>query len=302
MLNLDMIGRNPDRETQLYGDGYVRGLREITEAANHDIDLPIRFAGAGYTGNSDHDPFYDESIPFLFFFTGVHDDYHQLGDHADKLDYGRMESILQVAYGIVDRLAEADVAPRFIHHITWLGARAEVLDEGAGPVAVLTGVDDDSRAHQAGLRTGDVLTAFDSQPLEDPQEVGRRFDDIDPGTRVALAVRRGGDSLSVHLERAKVGYMGVSPGPLDEDQRSVHGLHDDEGIVLRQVVVGGPSDESGLQEGDIVIRIAGRPVGPMNLGQRLAQIGAGETVDVTIIREGERLTMPVTLGERPNRG
>ncbi|MDH3428342.1 MAG: M28 family peptidase, partial [Gemmatimonadota bacterium] len=190
MLNLDMIGRNPDQELQLFGDGYVRGLREITEAANRDIDLPIRFAGAGYTGNSDHDPFYDESIPFLFFFTGVHDDYHQLGDHADKLDYGRMESILQVAYGIVDRLAEADDAPGFIHHITWLGLQVELLDEGAGPLAVLTGVDEESRAQQAGLRAGDVLTAFDSEPLEDPQEVGRVFSDIDPGTSVALSVLR----------------------------------------------------------------------------------------------------------------
>jgi len=301
MLNLDMIGRNPDQETQLYGDGYVRGLREITEAANRGIDLPIRFAGAGYTGNSDHDPFYDESIPFLFFFTGVHDDYHQLGDHADKLDYGRMESILHVAYGIVDRLAEADEAPGFIHHISWLGVRAEVLDGGSGPEAVLTGVDDDSRAQQAGLRSGDVLTAFDAEALEDPHQVGRRFDDIDPGTSVELAVSREDERLSVTVERARIGYMGVSTGPLDDDQRAIHGLHDDEGMVLRQVIAGGPSDEGGLQEGDIVIRIAGRSVGRMNLGQRLSQIGAGETVDVTVIREDERLTLPVTLGERPER-
>jgi S1-C subfamily serine protease len=31
------------------------------------------------------------------------------------------------------------------------------------------------------------------------------------------------------------------------------------------------------------------------------QIGAGETVDATIIRDGERLTLPLTLGERPQR-
>ncbi len=50
---------------------------------------------------------------------------------------------------------------------------------------------------------------------------------------------------------------------------------------------------------DIIIRIAGQPVGQRTLGRRLAQIGAGETVEVQVVRDGERTTVPVTLGERP---
>ncbi len=86
MLNLDMIGRNPERDVELYGDGFVKGLRDVVESANRDQDLPLEFGGAAYAGNSDHDPFYEKDIPFMFFFTGVHEDYHQLGDHPDKLD------------------------------------------------------------------------------------------------------------------------------------------------------------------------------------------------------------------------
>ena len=118
---------------------------------------------------------------------------------------------------------------------------------------------------------------------------------------MALGLRRGAERLVLGVERAKTGYMGVVPGPLDEDQRRAHGLHDDQGLVLRQVVDDGPSGRAGLKQGDIVVALSGRPVGRMNLGRRLMQIGAGETVDVTVIREGQRLTLPLTLGERPNR-
>ena len=301
MLNLDMIGRNPDQEVELYGDGFVKGLREVVEAANRDVGLPLEFGGAAYAGNSDHDSFYEKDIPFMFFFTGVHDDYHQLGDHPDKLDYERMESILALAYDIVDRLAESDASPSFIHHITWLGAQVEVLGDNGKPEAIITVVDEDSRAVDAGLLAGDVLIAFDERVLENPKQVGERFREIDPGTRVALGVRRGDEELVLEIERAKTGYLGVFPGPLDEDRRQAHGLGDNEGLVLNRVVPDGPADLAGLQEGDILVRISGRPLGTMNLRQRLMQIGAGETVDVMIIRDGERLTLPLTLGERPPR-
>ena len=118
---------------------------------------------------------------------------------------------------------------------------------------------------------------------------------------MALGLRRGDEDIVLEIERAKVGYLGVFPGPVDEDRRRANGLGDNEGLRLNRVVPDGPSDLAGLQEGDILVRISGRPVGMMNLRQRLMQIGAGETVDVMIIRDGQRLTLPLTLGERPQR-
>ena len=115
-----------------------------------------------------------------------------------------------------------------------------------------------------------------------------------------LGLWRGSEHLVVTAERAKAGFMGVFPGPLDEDQRHVHGLHSDQGVVLRQVVADGPAGQAGLKAGDILVALSGRPVGRTDLGRRLTEIGAGETIDVTIIREGRRLTLPLTLGERPN--
>ncbi len=298
MLNLDMIGRNPDRPARLFGDGYARGLRQMVEAANAEIGLPVALGGAEYAGNSDHDPFYEKGIPFIFFFTGVHDDYHQPEDHADKLDYGRMESILRLAYGVIERVAEADRAPTFINHIDWLGARLEVLDDLAPARAVLTAVDEGSRGWSAGLRAGDVVTGF-AEERPEPRAAGARLHGVEPGTRIALRVRRGTEERVVEIERAKTGYLGIIPGPLEDERRAAHGLHADEGVVLLQVLDGGPADRAGLLKGDILVSIGGRPIDPASLSQRLEWIGAGETLNFTIIRGAERRTIPVTLGERP---
>lgn len=301
MLNLDMIGRNPKKSIDVVGDGYAKGLREIVEAANVDVGLPLSFGGAGYAGNSDHDAFYKADIPFMFFFTGIHEDYHQIGDHSDKLSYDRMERIVRTAYSVLDRIAEADTAPAFIHHVNWLGVRVEVLEQDGASRAVITNVDEESRATKAGLQTGDVLVAFGESELEEAARVGAEFRAIEPGTSTALAVQRGDERLELAVERAKVGYMGVFPAPVDEDQRKSHGLADDEGIILRSVVKDGPSSKAGLREGDIIFRISGQPVGLTSLRRHLSQIGAGETVDMMVIRDGERITIPVTLGERPQR-
>jgi len=301
MLNIDMIGRNPERSLQLVGDGYTNGLREIVETVNRGTGLALDFAGATYAGNSDHDAFYDEEIPFLFFFTGTHDDYHQPGDHAEKLDYERMESIVRLAHGVVRRLSDADVAPRFIDHVNWLGLRLEVLEDGDESRAVITAVDDESRGAAGGIRVGDVVTALDGSSVDEPRRVGREFREVKPGSWVAVGVRRGEQELVLTFQRAKTGYLGLFLGSLDEDRRQAHGLHDDEGILLRDVVENGPSAQAGLKAGDIVVALSGRSVGRASLGRRLMQIGAGETIDVTLIRDGERLTLPLKLGELPER-
>lgn len=105
MLNLDMIGRNPNKEVRMYGDGYTEGLAEIVESANENHGVKLTLMGEDYEGNSDMAIFHQKGIPFLFPFTGEHEDYHGTGDHADKLDYDRMEKLLNLSYDIIDRIA-----------------------------------------------------------------------------------------------------------------------------------------------------------------------------------------------------
>jgi len=210
MLNLDMIGRNSGRQVQVFGDGYGSGMRAIVEAANRDTGLPLGFAGEGYAANSDHDAFRRAGIPFVFFFTGLHEDYHQVGDHPDRLDYGRMRSIVGVSYRLVERLAGLDEVPDFVHPVTWLGAAFRVREEHGVDRALVASVGPGSRAARAGLRPGDEITALHGRPLDDPDQVGWRFDACldreGAGEIVDVTVIREGEVLTIPVE------LGEPPG------------------------------------------------------------------------------------------
>lgn len=301
MLNLDMIGRNSEEPVAVFGDGYATMVKEVTEKANAGAEANIEFAGESYAGNSDHHPFYQKDIPVMFFFTGTHDDYHQLGDHADKLDYENMEKIGRLAFGVLDSLASADRTPKFIHRIQWLGATVQVVEQGGKSRVAVTDVADPSRGAVAGLRRGDTIQGLDGESL-DPAKVGESFRGIKPGSSASLSVlHEDGNVAIVKVERAKTGYLGVMPAGVDDDLRKKLGLGDGEGVRIGSVVPEGPAHQGGLRAEDIVIQIAGVPIGARNLGRELSRIGAGEKVELLVARKGERLKLEITLGERPER-
>ena len=119
-LNMDMIGRSKkpgdtnSRNRNLTGpnDIYVIGstmmsteLGEILETVNKsylnlgfdkkydDPADPERFFY-----RSDHYNYAKKGIPIIFFFDGVHEDYHQAGDSPDKIDYQKMEKVTRTVY------------------------------------------------------------------------------------------------------------------------------------------------------------------------------------------------------------
>ncbi len=301
MFNLDMIGRTGDQPLAAYGDGFAVGLREIIEAANADVGLKFDYAGSQYMGRSDHDPFYKKDVPFSFFFTGTHEDYHQLGDHFDKIDTKRARDIVQVARGVVERIANADRAPDFIHHVDWLGATVQIETLAGGDAAVVTAIEEGSRGAEAGLLAGDVVRGFGGEPLESPKAVGQGFRGVDPGTTSTLMIARAGEPLELEVERAKPGWIGIWPGPVEDDERKKLGLPDNEGFVVRRATEDGPAAKGGLEADDIVLALNGQAVAMNSLRGLLSRIGAGEEVAVQIIRGGERQALTVTLGERPQR-
>ena len=293
MLNLDMIGRNGPAPVELIGDGYSSGLADLASASTPD-GLAVKLWGDGYKGSSDHDPFYRAAVPFVHLFTGLHDDYHQLSDHSDKLDYDRMALIVQLAHGIVAGVASADVSPGFVHHISWLGASVERRE---GRVLFMS-VESPSRAEAAGLMVGDELRSVGDFNLAD-HSVLDSLATVVPGDDVELTIGRGATERTVPVKRAKPGYLGVWPANVDEEVSERFGLGPDEGVVLVQVLEDGPAAAAGLQDDDIVYRLQGHSVGRSTLTASLQRIGADERVSVDVIRGEERLTLSLVLGARP---
>jgi hypothetical protein len=293
MLNLDMIGRNPDHGIEIYGDGYGTGMAPVILAAAAEAGLETpKLHDAEYFGASDHDSFYQADVPFLFFFTGRHEDYHQLGDHADKVDYDRMERIVQAAFHILQPIADGEHTPMFVHHVGWMGATLEA--------ARVTAVERDTRGERAGLAVGDVLTAVAGEPVT-ANTLGPALRAVAPGQVAVLALRRGDEIVEVSVERAKIGYLGIQPGAPSEEEAKALGLVDDVGIKVNGLTEGGPASTSGLRVGDIIVGLDGATVKLRSLRGVLQRIGAGETVMARVVRDGEVVMVDVVLGERPER-
>ncbi|HEY6805095.1 MAG TPA: M20/M25/M40 family metallo-hydrolase [Pyrinomonadaceae bacterium] len=119
-LNIDMIGRskkegdtNP-RNRDLTGPNgvYLIGstmmsteLGELVQAVNKsylNVDYDTRYDDPSdpnrFFYRSDHFNYARKGIPIIFFFDGVHEDYHQPGDSPDKIDYQKMEKITRTVY------------------------------------------------------------------------------------------------------------------------------------------------------------------------------------------------------------
>ena len=61
---------------------------------------------------SDHYNYAKKGIPIIFFFDGVHEDYHRPGDSADKIDYEKMEKITRTVYMTLWEIANRATRPK----------------------------------------------------------------------------------------------------------------------------------------------------------------------------------------------
>ena len=85
----------------------------VRDAAEIGGSLGMTFSsGDKYYTRSDHYNFAVKGVPVVFFCNGEHEDYHQVTDHADKLEPEKMERIARIAYWVGRRVAQADDRPR----------------------------------------------------------------------------------------------------------------------------------------------------------------------------------------------
>ncbi len=125
-LNMDMVGRNRDNKQEESNTVYVVGsdristeLHNINEEANASLAKPLTM---DYQMNdpadplsiytrSDHYSYAAKGIPIIFYFTGLHPDYHQVSDTVDKIVFDKIQRIAQLAYETGRRVANLDRAP-----------------------------------------------------------------------------------------------------------------------------------------------------------------------------------------------
>ena len=99
MVNLDMVGRGASG-LDVGGVGTSPGFKSMVDGLAKNFKFKFTTKPGG-RGASDHTSFYNKNIPVLFFFTGLHPDYHKPSDIWEKIDAPEIESIgrMQTAAG-----------------------------------------------------------------------------------------------------------------------------------------------------------------------------------------------------------
>jgi hypothetical protein len=117
-INLDMVGRfeNPASREGIIAVGasaICDDMKSILEAVNAGtIELKLdETSGDQFFRDSDQFNFHQKGIPVVFFFDGLHKDFHTPGDDADKIDYPHMADVTRLACEFALELANRDQIP-----------------------------------------------------------------------------------------------------------------------------------------------------------------------------------------------
>lgn len=216
MINMDMIGRIRDHKVYVggVGTGTTFGplVKKAAEKYSFEADLSET---AGY-GSSDHTSFTAKQIPVLFFFSGLHSDYHKPSDTWDKIDAPSAVSLLHLVSDVMDGLTSDAPAPQFVRVV-----EPKTPGEEAGHTGKVTGYGPDfgsipdfaeipngvrfadirpgSPAAKAGLRAGDILTEFDGKAIQNLYDFTYALRAKKPGDEVLVKVIRSGQTIEAKV-------------------------------------------------------------------------------------------------------
>jgi len=180
--------------------------------------LKVDYSEGPESGSSDHTSFISKKVPSLFFFSGLHSDYHKPSDTWEKIDAPAAAKVLQLVAEVTEELREEPGRPQFSkpapapHGGTgdaapvsgygpWFGS---VPDFGEGIQGVkFADVSAGSPAAKAGLQAGDIMVSFDGKAISNLYDFTYALRGKKPGDEVVVKVMRDGKPLEVKVLLAR---------------------------------------------------------------------------------------------------
>ena len=90
------------------------GLRALLEPIIASSGLKVDYSGGPSEGSSDHTSFTSKQVPALFFFSGLHADYHKPSDTWDKIDAAGAVRLLSLVADVTEALCDTAARPAFV--------------------------------------------------------------------------------------------------------------------------------------------------------------------------------------------
>jgi serine protease Do len=173
----------------------------------------------------------------------------------------------------------------------------------------------DSPAAVADLRQGDVVTAVDGNVVKGSRELAMTVAGLEKGSTAKLTVWRDGkertidvkigaqpsdDKLASAEDGNSEGPVGLSLAPLSKDTRSEYGLDEKtKGVVVQSVAPDSHAADSGIQPGDVIVRIGNQAVtSPAEAATNIhaAENAKKDAVPLLVMRNGSTYYLALQLG------
>ena len=232
MINMDMIGRVSKNRLYVGGTGTSPGFKRLVEDANQTLPQPtpvsaasaseasshpassnqaqgfeLSYSASGY-GASDQTSFTVHNIPVLFFFSGLHSDYHKPSDTWDKIDAPAGARVLELVAGVTESLDQLTEKPQYVR-VAEPASPASGGGGGYGPYfgsipdfgeiehgVKFADVRDGSPAAKAGFKAGDILVEFDTRKIDNLYDFTYALRAHKPGDKVTVTVLRNGERVT----------------------------------------------------------------------------------------------------------
>ncbi len=172
--------------------------------------------------------------------------------------------------------------------------------------ALVSSVSPDSPAAQAGIKSGDVILAFNGKPVEDSSDLPRMVGDMKPGQKADVRVWRNGSKHDLNvtvgaMPNEKIasnesgatnsGKLGLAVRPLTPDEKKE--IQAKAGLVVEQS--SGAAAKAGIQPGDVILAFDNEPVASAEQLRHLLD-HSGKHVALLVQRQDSKIYVPVDLG------
>ena len=206
MINMDMIGRMSDSSYTVGGVGTSPSFEYLLDSLKNNRPFNLIMNKSGF-GPSDHATFYTKDIPVLFFFSGVHDEYHTPADTWQLINLQGEKHILNFIYDLTYYLSRYPKKPVFqeagpkkgqmgspkkftvtfgivpSYSSTEKGLEIDGISKSDGPAA------------EAGMKKGDVIKSINEKSISDIYEYMDRLSTLKAGMTVPVLIERDGEKI-----------------------------------------------------------------------------------------------------------
>ncbi|HXA68263.1 MAG TPA: M28 family peptidase [Bryobacteraceae bacterium] len=218
MINMDMIGRIRDRKIYVGGVGTGTTFAELLKEVGQHHEFQADATERGGYGSSDHTSFTTKQVPVLFFFSGLHADYHKPSDTWDKIDAPDAVQLLDMIADVMDHLTDGTPRPQYVRVVDPENPHGEVASHSSGTVSgygpdfgsipdfteIPNGVRfadirPGSPAAKAGFKGGDILIEFDGKKIQNLYDFTYALRAEKPGQEVLVKVLRGDQTIEAKV-------------------------------------------------------------------------------------------------------